>query len=248
MRLKMMAAVLGLAVASAVQADVEQNIRQQLKASGLDLPVESVAESPLAGIYQVQLKGGRMLYASADGQYVLQGYLFQFKDGKATNLTEQAEQQGIAKELAKVKASEMVVFAAKDEKAHINVFTDTDCGYCRKLHQEIPELNRQGVSVRYLAFPRQGVGSHGYNTMVSVWCAKDRQDAMNKAKGGGDLPAAQCDNPVSKQYELGQLIGVNGTPAIVLADGTLVPGYQPAPQLAKAALQAQAAADKSKKQ
>ncbi|MCJ8169760.1 DsbC family protein [Atopomonas sediminilitoris] len=239
MRLKMIAAALSLLVSSVAVAGVEDTIRQQLKASGLDLPVETVAESPLPGIYQVQLKGGRILYASADGQYVLQGYLFHFKDGQARNLTEKAEQQGIARELAKVKLSDMVVFAAKDEKAQITVFTDTDCGYCRKLHQEIPQLNRQGVSVRYLAFPRQGAQSHGYSSMVSVWCAKDRQDAMNKAKAGEDLPAAQCDNPVSAQYQLGQLIGVNGTPAIVLADGTLVPGYQPAPQLAKAALAAQ---------
>jgi thiol:disulfide interchange protein DsbC len=133
----------------------------------------------------------------------------------------------------------MVVFSPKEPaKAHITVFTDTDCGYCQKLHSEVPELNRRGIEVRYVAFPRQGIGSHGYNSLVSVWCSKDRKAAMNKAKSREELPAATCDNPVAKQFELGQLIGVNGTPAIVLGNGQMIPGYQPAPQLAKLALEA----------
>ncbi|MNG22971.1 Thiol:disulfide interchange protein DsbC precursor [compost metagenome] len=118
------------------------------------------------------------------------------------------------------------------------MFTDTDCGYCQKLHSEVPELNRLGVEVRYVAFPRQGLQSPAYKELVSVWCAKDRQGAMNLAKTRQEVPAAECDNPVAKQYALGQMIGVSGTPAIVLANGKLIPGYQPAPQLAKLALEA----------
>jgi thiol:disulfide interchange protein DsbC len=132
----------------------------------------------------------------------------------------------------------MVVFPAKERKTHITVFTDPDCGYCQKLHTEVPELNRLGIEVRYMAFPRQGQGSHGYNSLVSVWCAKDRLDAMNKAKSRQELPKASCANPVMQQYELGGSIGISGTPAIVLANGHLIPGYQPAPQLAKQALAA----------
>ncbi|MNR46183.1 Thiol:disulfide interchange protein DsbC precursor [compost metagenome] len=118
------------------------------------------------------------------------------------------------------------------------MFTDTDCGYCQKLHSEVPELNRLGVEVRYVAFPRQGLQSPAYKELVSVWCAKDRQGAMNLAKTRQEVPAAECDNPVAKQYALGQMIGVSGTPAIVLANGKLIPGYQPAAQLAKLALEA----------
>ncbi|MDT4813424.1 Thiol:disulfide interchange protein DsbC [compost metagenome] len=233
------AAALGLASSAAMAGDPDQAIRSTLKSLQPDLPIEAIAESPISGVYQVHLKGGRQLYASADGQYLMQGYLYQYKDGQAVNLTEQAESHGIAKEIAAIPASEMVVFAPKDKaKAHITVFTDTDCGYCQKLHSEVPELNRQGIEVRYVAFPRQGIGSHGYNTLVSVWCAKDRQEAMNEAKAREELPAAKCDNPVAKQYALGQMIGVQGTPAIVLGNGQMIPGYQPAPQLAKLALQA----------
>lgn len=230
------AVALGLASTLALAADPDQAIRQALQTIQSDLPIESIAESAMPGLYQVQLKGGRLLYASADGQFVMQGYLFQLKDGKAVNLTELVERGSIAKLIDAIPLSEMVVFAPKEPKTHITVFTDTDCGYCQKLHSEMAELNRLGVEVRYVAFPRQGVGSHGYNGLVSVWCAKDRQAAMNQAKSRKELPAGNCENPVAKQYQLGQAIGVTGTPAIVLANGQLIPGYQPAPQLAKLAL------------
>lgn len=236
------AAALGLASAVALAAEPDEAIRQTLKSLQPDLPIEAISESPMPGLYQVQLKGGRLLYTSADAQFVLQGFLFQVKDGKTVNLTEQAESKGVAKAINAIPAAEMVVFPADgkaEKKTHITVFTDTDCGYCQKLHSEVPELNRRGVEVRYVAFPRQGVGSHGYNTLVSVWCAKDRQAAMDLAKQRQEVPAAQCDNPVEKQYQLGQMIGVRGTPAIVLANGQMIPGYQPAPQLAQAAFAAQ---------
>lgn len=231
-------ATLGLASTFALAADPEKAIRESLEAIQPDMPIEAIAESPMEGVYQVQLKGGRQLYASADGQFVIQGYMFQFKDGQATNLTEQAQSRSVAKAIEAIPASEMVVFAPEKPKTHITVFTDTDCGYCQKLHSEVPELNRLGVEVRYMAFPRQGMGSYGATTLTSVWCAKDRQAAMNKAKAREEVAAASCDNPVAEQYELGQLIGVQGTPAIVLEDGQIIPGYQPAPQLAELALKA----------
>jgi thiol:disulfide interchange protein DsbC len=141
------AATLGLSCAFAVADDADQAIRKTLQAVQPDLPIEAIAESPMPGVYQVQLAGGRQLYASADGQFLLQGYLFQFKDGQAVNLTEQAESQGVAKTINAIPASEMVIFSGKQPKTHITVFTDSDCGYCQKLHSEVPELNRLGVEV-----------------------------------------------------------------------------------------------------
>lgn len=233
------AVTLGLASSVALAADAEQAIRESLNAIQPGMPIEAIAESPMDGVYQVQLKGGRQLYASADGQFLIQGYMFQFKDGQATNLTEQAQSRSVAKAIDAVPVNKMVVFAPDKPKTHITVFTDTDCGYCQKLHSEVPELNRLGVEVRYLAFPRQGMGSQGAKTLTSVWCAKDPQAAMDLAKARKNVPEASCDSPVAEQYELGQLIGVQGTPAIVLADGQVIPGYQPAPQLAELALSAQ---------
>ena len=241
MRFSPFLAGLSLALTATISqaADPDQAIRKTLKTIQPDLPIEAISESAMPGVFQVQLKGGRLLYASADGQFLLQGNLYQMKDGDVVNLTEQHASGEIAQMLAKVPVSEMVVFAPEKPKTHITVFTDTDCGYCQKLHGEVPELNRLGVEVRYMAFPRQGIDSHGYNTLVSVWCSKDRQAAMNLAKTRKEVPSATCDNPVAKQYELGQMIGVNGTPAIVLANGQLIPGYQPAPELAELALKAE---------
>lgn len=240
MRFSSLFAALALAVAAplAQAADAEQAIRKTLNTLQPDLKVESVSASPLKGLHQVQLEGGRVLYMSEDGQYLMQGYLYQMRDGQMVNLTEQAESVAVARQLNALPRNEMVIFAPKNPKTHITVFTDTDCGYCQLLHKEVAELNRQGVEVRYLAYPRAGVGSPTYETLVSVWCAKNPQEAMNQAKARKKVAAATCENPVAKQYELGQRIGVQGTPAIFLANGQLIPGYQPADKLAPTALQA----------
>lgn len=240
MRCSSLFAALALAVAAplAQAADAEQAIRKTLNTLQPDLKVESVSASPLKGLHQVQLEGGRVLYMSEDGQYLMQGYLYQMRDGQMVNLTEQAENVAVARQLNALPRNEMVIFAPKNPKTHITVFTDTDCGYCQLLHKEVAELNRQGVEVRYLAYPRAGVGSPTYETLVSVWCAKSPQEAMNQAKARKKVPAATCENPVAKQFELGQRIGVQGTPAIFLANGQLIPGYQPADKLGPTALQA----------
>lgn len=240
MRCSSLFAALALAVAAplAQAADAEQAIRKTLNTLQPDLKVESVSASPLKGLHQVQLEGGRVLYMSEDGQYLMQGYLYQMRDGQMVNLTEQAENVAVARQLNALPRNEMVIFAPKNPKTHITVFTDTDCGYCQLLHKEVAELNRQGVEVRYLAYPRAGVGSPTYETLVSVWCAKNPQEAMNQAKARKKVPAATCENPVAKQFELGQRIGVQGTPAIFLANGQLIPGYQPADKLGPTALQA----------
>ncbi|VVN85421.1 thioredoxin fold domain-containing protein [Pseudomonas fluorescens] len=215
----------------------EQAIRKSLDNLQLEVPVDTITASPLAGLYEVKLKGSRVLYASADGQFVMQGYMFQLKDGKPINLTEKTERLGVSKLINGIPVAETVVYPAIGEtKSHITVFTDTTCPYCHKLHAEVPELNKMGIEVRYVAFPRQGLGSPGDEQLQAVWCSKDRKAAMDKMVDGTEIKAAKCANPVSKQFEIGQSIGVNGTPAIVLADGQVIPGYQPAPQVAKLAL------------
>jgi thiol:disulfide interchange protein DsbC len=239
MRVTHIVAAAALALFSvAASADTpEQAIRTTLQTLKLDVPVESIAASPLSGLYEVKLKGGRVLYASPDGQFVMQGYLYQLKDGQPVNLTEKTERAAIAKTINAIPQAETVVFAAVGEtKSHITVFTDTTCPYCQKLHAEVPELNKMGVEVRYVAFPRQGLDSPGDQQLQAVWCSKDRKGSMEKLMSNKDVDAPKCANPVSKQFALGQSIGVSGTPAIVLADGQVIPGYQPAAQVAKLAL------------
>ena len=182
----------------------EQTIRKSLANLALDTPIESISASPMAGLYEVKLKGSRVLYASADGQYIVQGYLFQLKDGKPVNLTEKAERLGVSKLINGIPVAETVVYPAIGEtKTHITVFTDTTCPYCHKLHAEIPALNKLGVEVRYVAFPRQGLGSPGDEQLQAVWCSADKKAAMDKMVDGKEIKSAKCANPVSKQFRPG---------------------------------------------
>jgi thiol:disulfide interchange protein DsbC len=132
---------------------------------------------------------------------------------------------------------DMIVFPAKNEKYVVTVFTDPSCGYCRKLHQEITNYNELGITVRYLAFPRGGTQSKTFEEMQQIWCATDQKDALTMAKKGRSLKQSalnrRCDQTIQKQYELGVALGINGTPAIVLEDGRMLPGYYPAQDLLK---------------
>ncbi len=216
----------------AVDEDVVQRITQNLQQVDARIEVQSVKDAPMAGMFEVILSSGDVLYANEQGEYFLIGQLYRFsKEDGFVNLTEQQRKVSRKELMATVADKDTVVFAPEGEvKATIDVFTDVDCPYCRKLHQEVPKLNEMGVKVRYLAFPRKGEGSPTFDQMVSIWCADDeaRQAAMTDVKTGTKLAATTCENPVKAQYHLGQDVGVTGTPATVLEDGTLVPGYMPA--------------------
>ncbi|WP_026377508.1 bifunctional protein-disulfide isomerase/oxidoreductase DsbC [Aestuariibacter salexigens] len=199
--------------------------------STLGLQVSSVADSPVPGLVQVMTDRG-MFYASKDGTYFLQARIFNL-DEEMRNETEEALGAIRLEGLQQFQDS-AVVFKAEDEKYVVNVFTDITCGYCRKFHREIANYNDRGITVRYLAFPRAGLNSKPYNDMVSVWCAEDPLEAMTAAKADEEIASASCKNSVAQQYQFGQRVGVTGTPNIILPDGTLIPGYQPADQLEQA--------------
>ncbi len=231
--------LLSLMLASAVYAQTaEQQIREQLVRLQPDVVVEEVARVADSGLYQVQLAGGEFLYVDETATFILHGQLYQVAEGSAVNLTGQARQKVVAAQMQGLDKQDMVVFPAAKTRASITVFTDVDCGYCQKLHAEVDQLNQAGIEVRYLAWPRQGLSGTTYDTMVSIWCADDRVQAMSRAKRRKSVAAATCRNPVDRQHALGQQIGIRGTPAIVLENGELIPGYMPAAQLAARALQA----------
>ena len=190
-----------------------------------------ISPSPMEGVSEV-LIGPRLFYVTNDGKYLLQGSLIEIATRK--DISEERRNGIRQSAIDEMGEENMIVFPAKDARHTISVFTDIDCGYCRKLHDEIDQFNANGITVRYLAFPRSGIGAASYDKAVSVWCDKDRPAAMTRAKSGETLPKADCDNPVKEEYELGQMIGVQGTPAIVLEDGTMLPGYIPAAKLAAA--------------
>lgn len=221
-------------VSGVVNAASESEITDKLT-NMLGLDVETIADSPVPGLFQVSTNRG-LFYVSENAQYLVQARIFNIDEGMR-NETEVAL-ASLRLEGIEALAPSAITFKAKDEKYVISVFTDITCGYCRKFHQEIDELNDAGVTVRYLAFPRAGLNSPTYNDMVSVWCSDNPQKALTEAKSGENVVTASCENKVAEQYLLGQKLGVNGTPNIILPDGSLVPGYQPANMLVKTLAQA----------
>lgn len=233
----LLALAVGNAAAQPVSADVDARLRASLKVLLPTLEPDAIAESPLPGLYEVTF-GTRIVYVSSDGRYLVKGRMVDLET--RTEITEDREQQLKQGLLAGLDESQMIVYGDKDARHTVTVFTDIDCGYCRKLHSEMDAYNAAGIRVRYMAYPRAGIGSPSAQKAASVWCADDRQQAMDQAKSGANLPKRECDNPVAAQYRLGREFGINGTPALLLEDGSLIPGYIPAKRLA-AMLDAQAA-------
>ena len=194
----------------------------------LGLNVTAIGDSPVPGLLQLVTSRG-FFYASPDGKYLLQARVYNL-DEDMKNETEVAL-GGMRLDGIKEFTDSVIEFKAEKEKYVVNVFTDITCGYCRKLHHEMDQYNELGITVRYLAFPRGGLRSKSYTDMVSVWCAEDQQNAMTEAKNGDKVESSSCANQVAQQYNFGQQIGVGGTPNIILPDGSLIGGYQPAQQL-----------------
>lgn len=210
--------------------DVPPALSARLKALAPDMEPDHVIETPLAGMYEVRFSS-IIVYLSADGRYMLRGDLMDLDAQR--NFTEEARRIARADAIGALGESSMIVFAPDTVKHTVTVFTDVDCPYCARMHQQMADYNGLGIEVRYAAFPRAGVSSPTYDKMVSVWCAADQRTAMTDAKMGTSIEMLSCDNPVREHYETGQGIGVTGTPAIVLESGEIVPGYVPPQELAR---------------
>jgi len=188
----------------------------------------AISETPIEGILMVQV-GGEIVYMTADGKFMIQGRVVDMDSRE--DLTETAKAGNRRELIAGVDSTKQITFAPEEPAHELLVFTDIDCGYCRKLHAQMEEYNENGISIRYMAFPRAGIGSHSYEKAVSVWCSDDQQEAMTQAKLGAEPDPEQCENPIAEQYQLGMALGVTGTPALLTNDGTLIPGYVPPEQL-----------------
>ena len=199
-----------------------------------DINVTAIEASPIQGLKAVGLEEGVVLYVTEDGSYAIAGVLYHLTEDGPVDPAESRRAERRLALLSDIPTEQMIVFAPEgDTRAILNVFTDTDCGYCQKLHAEVRELNSFGIEVRYLAFPRTGIGSETYDRMVSAWCADDPHDAITILKRGNAIPSKTCDNPVAEQYEVGMRVGVRGTPTMITADGKLIGGYVPAAELAQ---------------
>ena len=188
--------------------------------------IESIEQSDFPDIYKVYYGDIQPLYVSKDGKYFLYGDMFQISSSKIINLTATditKRRMQLMKDIAK---DELISFLSKNESYSVTVFTDVDCGYCRKLHKEIKDYNKKGISIHYAAFPRSGIGTESFTKMVTAWCSEDPKQSITNLKNGDNLRLNFCDSqPVAKHYAIGQKLGISGTPAIISEDGELYPGY-----------------------
>ncbi|GAA0859129.1 bifunctional protein-disulfide isomerase/oxidoreductase DsbC [Aliiglaciecola litoralis] len=220
-----------MAASFAVEKNTKYEAVKQKIQNVLGFQVLSIGDSPIDGLVQVSTNRG-LFYTSDDGKFLVSGKIFNVEKGMRDE-TESSLAKMRIEGLGEFKDT-YIEFTAPEEKYIVNVFTDITCGYCRKLHREMDEYMANGITVRYFAFPRGGVNSKSYRDMVSVWCADDQQHAMTIAKTGGTVEKSNCANAVAQQYEFGQQVGVTGTPNIVLPNGAMIPGYQPARDLRNA--------------
>lgn len=222
------AALLALAASAAppATADVRAEIARRL-----EIKVEDVNPSPIDGLYEVR-SGVEVGYVSADGRFYVDGDVFDM--ASKDNLTEARRQAGRLQLLATIKDGDAIVFAPAGPVRHtLTVFTDIDCTYCRRMHQDIGELNRLGIRVRYLMYPRNGPGTESWRKAEAVWCSTDRKDALTRAKRGEAVKARGCETPVAAQHALGRQMGIQGTPGIITDKGVYLAGYMPAASMAE---------------
>lgn len=195
---------------------------------GSQITLDSFEASIVPGVYEATLSNS-LYYVYVVGDYVVIGDAYNVSRG--VSLKEEKLQAKISELVNSADTNKMIVFSAQQTKRHVTVFTDIDCGYCRRFHREVPALTEAGLEVRYMAFPRSGIGSSSYDKIVTVWCSDDQQTAMTQAKSGEKLPPLTCENPVADHFMAGSQAGVNGTPTLVMDDGTLIGGFLPAEAL-----------------
>jgi thiol:disulfide interchange protein DsbC len=221
--------LLSVPVSATVQAAEDLTaLKKTLEQRFSDITISDLRPSPLPGLYEMTF-GAKTALVSADGRYLLTGDLIDLETRR--NLSAETRAKQVLKAVNSIGESKMIVFGPASPKRTLTVFTDVDCPYCARLHQEVPKLNAAGVKVRYLLYPRAGAESETYKRSVAVWCAKDRGKALGIAKAGGKIEMKTCTHPVDEHLRLGAEVGVEGTPALVFDDGRVVPGYAPAAQL-----------------
>tara|TARA_Y100000992_G_scaffold283275_1_gene232434 strand:- start:34 stop:738 length:705 start_codon:yes stop_codon:yes gene_type:complete len=197
------------------------------------LPINFIEESSMPDFYVVNVANNQILYVSKDFKFVLAGEVIALNDGKITSLNDVYENKFIKNIISSIKPYESVDFVSNNERFKLKIFTDVSCSYCRLLHSEIDQYLSNGITINYLAFPRDGLDSKVYEDMVSLWCSLDRKEALNKLKKGENIEYKNCENPVEDHFRKGSLIGITGTPTIILEDGTKFSGYIPANELIK---------------
>ncbi|RLK50441.1 thiol:disulfide interchange protein DsbC [Alkalispirillum mobile] len=217
-------ALFALLPAQVLADSVKERVDEALKGLSPDLSADEVNETPIDGLYEV-IVSGDVVYMTGDGRYLFQGELVDMSTRQS--LTEQRRGQQRADRIAELGEDSLLIYPAEGETRYVvNVFTDIECPYCQRMHQEIEDYAAKGIEIRYIFMPRAGEGSSSYEQSVNVWCADDRHAALDKAKAGEDLNGATaCDNPIEDHLALARELRVRGTPTMISTEGVMQQGY-----------------------
>jgi len=226
------AAVTGLIVSAGLSADAEIPAEYAfVKDLFPTTEVTAVKESPLPGFIEMKV-GSDIFYISKDEKYLIQGDIYDIET--QVNLTENSKADTRKAYAQRFDDDHSIVFPAKNPVAEVVVFTDIDCGYCRKLHREIAGYNENGISIRYVFFPRSGPGSAGWLKAEQVWCAESRTAAMTSAKNNEPFTSGDCDaSVIEEHFAVVNELGLTGTPALLTTEGVLIVGYRSPDELLK---------------
>jgi thiol:disulfide interchange protein DsbC len=219
--------ILLLAFLVAAPLSANEAIEKRMAEVVPGLSPDSIRPMDMDGVFEVRY-GTDIFYVSEDGRFLIQGSLIDLEARE--NLTEKTR-RGIRSEIfAGIPDAELTVYVPDGEVRHtINVFTDPNCPYCRRQHEEMLAYLDAGVKVRYFMFPVLGRDSP--SVMNNVWCSDSRTDAMDRAKAGLPVAAADCATPLDAHMSLGRELGINGTPATVTANGQQISGYRPVAEM-----------------
>ncbi len=218
---------------SQIENDSSQLIEERLsKVIPIELNIDSIKESQLPNFYEVILSDGSFFYVEKGGQYLVLGDIFKIKNEELVNLSREKNYSKAKDMLQKIDEKSLIKFSPKEIKYKVYVFTDVDCGFCRKFHNQISSYLDQGIQVNYLAFPRSGIDSDTYKKMSIAWCSLNRQEVLTGLKKDKDFEQIDCeDNPIKTHFELAKSIDIQGTPTIISQSGFTIPGYIEAKEL-----------------
>ena len=222
--------ILGALITVPLMAADEEIAKLTKNLSGI-IPADAnyqISKTPVPGLFEVDF-GDYFVYITSDGQHIVKGDIINMATN--VNVTDTKRATSRLKSLSVVGEKDMVVYPAKNKKTSMTVFTDIDCSYCRKLHSEMKGYNEQGIEVRYVFYPRAGLGSNSHQKATSVWCAENQRKALDEVKSGLKIEKRDCDTPIIKHVEVANQLGVNSTPTLIFDDGTMMPGYIPAARL-----------------
>ena len=210
----------------------EENLKNKIaKILPQGLPINFIETSLLPDFYVVNVANNQILYVSKSFEFVLAGEVIQLKEGQITSLNDKYQTKLVKNILSTINSKESINFVSNKEKYKLTIFTDISCGYCRLLHSEIDSYLKEGLTINYLAFPRDGLNGSVYKDMMSAWCSKNPKQSLTMLKNGEEIEELQCNNPVSDHFRKGSLLGITGTPTIILEDGRTFSGYIPANEL-----------------